>query len=210
MHERLEPEIMRNYGARTDQVNSEPLQPASSLDAAGTSRGSGASLPAGAQGSEHSLSNTQSAYGRERASGASQEAVVTNGRAAEASAHQGERNLSVPAGAPSQEMREDFRSGSKRINEQAAGAGIQNNVANQVAAQRSGLMETLRENDGKIAENKSTVQTSSDILKHENDSAKGNFKAGHDKELNEQGQKPKDNLGDDFDKKIKELRRRAG
>jgi conjugal transfer mating pair stabilization protein TraG len=210
MHERLEPEIMRNYGARTDQVNSEPLQPARSLDAAGTSSGGGTPLQAGTQSSGDALSGSPSAHGHERVRGASPDSVVTNGRATEVSAHQGERNLSAQAGAPSQEMREDFRSGSKRINEQAAGAGIQNNVASQVAAQRSGLMETLRENDGKIAENKTTVQTSSDILKYEHDSAKGNFKAGHDKELNEQGQKPKDNLGDDFDKKIKELRRRAG
>jgi conjugal transfer mating pair stabilization protein TraG len=32
MHERLEPEIMRNYGARTEQVNSEPLQPSRTLE----------------------------------------------------------------------------------------------------------------------------------------------------------------------------------
>nr|WP_155763653.1 hypothetical protein [Pantoea agglomerans] len=57
------------------------------------------------------------------------------------------------------------------MSEQAAGAGIQSNVANQVAAQRSGLMETLRENDGKIAENKTTVQTSSDILRNEHQGA---------------------------------------
>ncbi|WP_370425718.1 conjugal transfer mating-pair stabilization protein TraG (plasmid) [Pantoea vagans] len=210
MHERLEPEIMRNYGARTDQVNSEPLQPAQSLDAAGTSAESGSTLPAGAQASGQALSGSSPAYSHGPAEGSSQNAVVRKGQATEVSTRQGEKNLSGPAGVPSQEMREDFRSGSKRVSEQAAGAGIQNNVANQVAAQRSGLMETLRENDGKIAENKTTVQTSSDILKHEHDSAKGNFKAGHNKELNEQGQKPKDNLGEDFDKKIAELRRRAG
>jgi conjugal transfer mating pair stabilization protein TraG len=121
-----------------------------------------------------------------------------------------ERNLIAPAGAPSEAMSEDFRSGSQRVGEKASGAGIESNVANKVAAQRSGLMETVRENDGKIAENKTTVQASSDILRHENDLAKVSFKAGHDKELNEQGQKPRDNLGEDFDRKIKELRRRAG
>ncbi|MFP3524628.1 conjugal transfer mating-pair stabilization protein TraG [Pantoea sp. SIMBA_072] len=171
MHERLEPEIMRNYDARTDQVNSEPLQPARSLDAAGTSPGGGAPLQPGTQSSGETLSGSPSAHGHERVRGASPESVVTNGRAAEVSAHQGERNLSAQAGAPSQEMRDDFRSGSKRVSEQAAGAGIQSNVANQVAAQRSGLMETLRENDGKIAENKTTVQTSSDILRNEHQGA---------------------------------------
>ncbi|KAF6653081.1 conjugal transfer mating pair stabilization protein TraG [Enterobacteriaceae bacterium EKM102V] len=171
MHERLEPEIMRNYGTRTDQVNSEPLQPAQSLDAAGTSAGSGNTLPAGAPTSGQALSGSSPVYDRGTSEASSQNAVVRKGQAAEVSSRQGERNLSAPAGAPSQEMREDFRSGSKRVSEQAAGAGIQNNVANQVAAQRSGLMETLRENDGKIAENKTTVQTSSDILRNEHQGA---------------------------------------
>ncbi|MEN4527478.1 conjugal transfer mating-pair stabilization protein TraG [Pantoea agglomerans] len=171
MHERLEPEIMKNYGARTDQVNSEPLQPARSLDAAGTSADRGTTLPAGVQTSGQALSGSSPADSYGPAEGSSQNAVVRKGQATEVSTRQGERNLSVPAGAPSQEMREDFRSGSKRVSEQAAGAGIQNNVANQVAAQRSGLMETVRENDGKIAENKTTVQTSSDILRNEHQGA---------------------------------------
>ncbi|MEN4624261.1 conjugal transfer mating-pair stabilization protein TraG [Pantoea agglomerans] len=171
MHERLEPEIMKNYGARTDQVNSEPLQPSRSLDAAGTSADRGTTLPAGVQTSGQALSGSSPADSYGPAEGSSQNAVVRKGQATEVSTRQGERNLSVPAGAPSQEMREDFRSGSKRVSEQAAGAGIQNNVANQVAAQRSGLMETVRENDGKIAENKTTVQTSSDILRNEHQGA---------------------------------------
>ncbi|MFP3507924.1 hypothetical protein, partial [Burkholderia sp. SIMBA_062] len=66
MHERLEPEIMRNYDARTDQVNSEPLQPARSLDAAGTSPGGGAPLQPGTQSSGETLSGSPSAHGHER------------------------------------------------------------------------------------------------------------------------------------------------
>lgn len=207
MHERLEPEIMRNYGARTDQVNSEPLQPARSLDAAGTSSGGGAPLLAGTQSSGDALSGSPSAHGHERVRGASPESVVTNGRTTEVSAHQGERNLSAQAGAPSQEMRDDFRSGSRRVSEQAAGAGIQSNVANQVAAQRSGLMETLRENDGKIAENKTTVQTSSDILRNEHQGAVRSQQIGRTEEDIRQTKPGFDHAETDaFEKKLKELR----
>jgi len=207
MHERLEPEIMRNYGARTDQVNSEPLQPARSLDAAGTSSGGGAPLHAGTQSSGDALSGSPSAHGHERVRGASPESVITNGRTTEVSAHQGERNLSAQAGAPSQEMRDDFRSGSRRVSEQAAGAGIQSNVANQVAAQRSGLMETLRENDGKIAENKTTVQTSSDILRNEHQGAVRSQQIGRTEEDIRQTKPGFDHAETDaFEKKLKELR----
>lgn len=207
MHERLEPEIMRNYDARTDQVNSEPLQPARSLDAAGTSPGGGAPLQAGTQSSGETLSGSPSAHGHERVRGASPESVVTNGRAAEVSAHQGERNLSAQAGGPSQEMRDDFRSGSKRVSEQAAGAGIQSNVANQVAAQRSGLMETLRENDGKIAENKTTVQTSSDILRNEHQGAVRSQQIGRTEEDLKQTKPVLDNSETHaFEKKLEKLR----
>ncbi|MFL6615355.1 MAG: conjugal transfer mating-pair stabilization protein TraG [Pantoea agglomerans] len=207
MHERLEPEIMRNYDARTDQVNSEPLQPARSLDAAGTSPGGGAPLQAGTQSSGETLSGSPSAHGHERVRGASPESVVTNGRAAEVSAHQGERNLSAQAGGPSQEMRDDFRSGSKRVSDQAAGAGIQSNVANQVAAQRSGLMETLRENDGKIAENKTTVQTSSDILRNEHQGAVRSQQIGRTEEDLKQTKPVLDNSETHaFEKKLEKLR----
>lgn len=165
MHERLEPEIMRNYGARTEQVNGQPLQPAQSLDVPGGARSgdvdkggvpeavSGGAVRTASHPSQHSSAER-------RGSGVTEESVQTR-----------ERNLTVPAGAPSQAMSEDFRSGSQRVGEKASGAGIESNVANKVAAQRSGLMETIRENDGKIAENKTTVQTSSDILRNEHQGA---------------------------------------
>jgi conjugal transfer mating pair stabilization protein TraG len=76
-----------------------------------------------------------------------------------------ERNLSTPASGPSEMMNADFRQGTQRISEQASGAGIRNDVASSVKAQRSGNTETVRENGGKIDENKNTVQTSSDILR---------------------------------------------
>ncbi|MBS0907594.1 conjugal transfer mating pair stabilization protein TraG [Pantoea dispersa] len=165
MHERLEPEIMRNYGARTEQVNGQPLQPAQSLDVPGGSRSgdvdregvpeavSGGAVRTASHASQHSTAEIPG-------SGVTEESVQAR-----------ERNLTAPAGAPSQAMSEDFSSGSQRVGEKASAAGIESNVANKVAAQRSGLMETIRENDGKIAENKTTVQTSSDILRNEHQGA---------------------------------------
>lgn len=165
MHERLEPEIMRNYGARTEQVNGQPLQPAQSLDVPGGTRSddvdregvpeavSGGAVRTASHASQHSSAEIPG-------SGVTEESVQAR-----------ERNLTAPAGAPSKAISEDFRSGSQRVGEKASGAGIESNVANKVAAQRSGLMETIRENDGKIAENKTTVQTSSDILRNEHQGA---------------------------------------
>jgi len=193
MHERLEPEIMRNNGARSDQVNNEPLQTTRSLDASPNSSASiqpgspesGPRVPAGEKSGNAGISS----------------------RAVEANYNKGERNLSVPAGAPSQAMSDDFRSGSKRVSEQAAGAGIQSNVANQVAAQRSGLMETVRENDGKIAENKTTVQTSSDILRNEHQGAVKSQQIGRTEEDLRQTKPGFDHAETaTFERKLKELR----
>ncbi|MFQ1682370.1 conjugal transfer mating-pair stabilization protein TraG [Pantoea dispersa] len=176
MHERLEPEIMRNYGARTEQVNGQPLQPAQSLDVPGGTRSgdvdregvpeavSGGAVRTASHASQHSSAER-------RGSGVTEENIQTR-----------ERNLTAPAGVPSQAMSEDFRSGSLRVGEKALGAGIESNVANKVAAQRSGLMETIRENDGKIAENKTTVQTSSDILRNEHQGAVSSQQIGRTEE----------------------------
>jgi conjugal transfer mating pair stabilization protein TraG len=92
---------------------------------------------------------------------------TTPGRREQENVHVGihERNLSTPASGPSEMMNADFRQGTQRISEQASGAGIRNDVGSSVKAQRSGNSETVRENGGKIDENKNTVQTSSDILR---------------------------------------------
>jgi len=165
MHERLEPEIMRNYGARTDQVNGQPLQPAQSLEVQGGARSGDADrggVPEAVSGGavRTASHDSQRSSAERRGSGATEESVQTR-----------ERNLTAPAGAPSQAMSDDFLSASQRVGEKASGAGIESNVASKVAAQRSGLMETVRENDGKIDENKTTVQTSSDILRNEHQGA---------------------------------------
>ncbi|RVU72002.1 conjugal transfer mating-pair stabilization protein TraG [Pantoea dispersa] len=165
MHERLEPEIMRNYGARTEQVNGQPLQPAQSLDVPGGARSGDVErggVPEAVSGSAVRTASHPSQHSSEERGGSGVTEEIVQAR---------EHNLTAPAGAPSEAMSEDFRSGTQRVGEKASGAGIESNVANKVAAQRSGLMETIRENDGKIAENKTTVQTSSDILRNEHHGA---------------------------------------
>ncbi|ADU73070.1 conjugal transfer mating-pair stabilization protein TraG [Pantoea sp. At-9b] len=193
MHERLEPEIMRNYGARTDQVSGQPLQPTRSSDEPAMPLNGDARIQAGSPVSgpdvlagehagnvsnggvreQHQVSAPGSIRqnGHEVTAGESQVPASGSALATVENVHRRERNLTVPAGVPSQAMTDDFRSGSQRVSGQAAGAGIRSNVADRVAAQRSGLMETVRENDGKIAENKTTVQTSSDILRNEHQGA---------------------------------------
>ncbi|MBK4771892.1 MAG: hypothetical protein FT726_19890, partial [Pantoea sp. Morm] len=94
--------------------------------------------------------------------------------------------------------------------DKASGDGIETNVANKVAAQRSGLMETVRENDGKIAENKTTVQTSSDILKGEHGKAQGQFAKGYITEQGKQKIFSHTPENKEFEEKLQELRRRTG
>lgn len=281
MHERLEPEIMKNYGERTGQVNGESLQPSRSLDAPAQYRQStpesvGNTGPNGLQSnrveqgeskenyaagtggntgkvSEVSPSNSQPSDGHEvrpgnfnsnHESGRAQGTGGLNnsgaGRASDgvasassAERHRGsgnnestqglshvnsetgnlrsrERNLSASSSGPSELMKSDYQKGTNQLNEKAQEAGIRQNVANEVAAQRSGEMETIRQNNGKIDENKTTVQTSSDILRNEHAAAKGEFNKGHAKELSEQGQKPEPQGDKDFQRKLQDMRRRTG
>ena len=201
MHERLEPEIMRNYGARTEQVNGQPLQPAQSLDIPGGARSNdverGGMSEAVSGGAVRTASHPSQHSSAERhGSGVTEESVQAR-----------ERNLTAPAGAPSKAMSEDFRSGSQRVGEKASGAGIESNVANKVAAQRSGLMETIRENDGKIAENKTTVQTSSDILRNEHQGAVRSQQIGRTEEDIRQTKPVFDNAETTgFEEKLQKLR----
>ncbi|MFT4271954.1 MAG: conjugal transfer protein TraG N-terminal domain-containing protein [Pantoea sp.] len=196
MHERLEPEIMRNYGARTDQVSGQPLQPTRSLDAPDTQQSGDARIQAGSPVSGPAVQADES-----------QGDVSGNGRATAENVHHRERNLSVPTGAPSQAMTDDFLSSSRRVSGEAAGAGIRSNVADKVAAQRSGLMETVRENDGKIAENKTTVQTSSDILRNEHQGAVKSQQIGRTEEDIRQTKPVFDNAETTgFEEKLQKLR----
>ncbi|MEG3126670.1 conjugal transfer mating-pair stabilization protein TraG [Pantoea cypripedii] len=194
MHERLEPEIMQNYGARTDQVNGEPLQASRSLDVPGqpAQYGDGGTVSASGDTDGPAHRSAQSPHAHSAGEipsakeGVMHESAAVTHRAVSAEAQSSrpgisqtgevrtgtrERNLNGPAGAPSELMTRDFRQSSERVSEQASGTGIRHGVADSVAEQRSADMETVRQNDGKIAENKTTVQTSSDILRNEHQGA---------------------------------------
>jgi conjugal transfer mating pair stabilization protein TraG len=232
MHERLEPEIMRNYGARTEQVNSEPLQPSRTLEnpaqygQEGAVAGSNVpdpqtagvrNTPSGGQKTQQGLpggeperpgagSLRRSQPGNEPAG---RTVSTTPVRREQENVHVGihERNLSTPASGPSEMMNSDFRQGTQRISEQASGAGIRNDVASSVKAQRSGNTETVRENGGKIDENKNTVQTSSDILRDEHQGAVRNQQIGRTEEDIKQTKPGFDYAETDaFEIKLKKLR----
>ena len=74
-------------------------------------------------------------------------------------------------GVPQRDIQSDFERNRQQAGEQANGAGIMNNVKEQAAEQRSVNEGNIRENSGKIEENRSTVQTSSDKLKAEHGAA---------------------------------------
>ena len=68
-------------------------------------------------------------------------------------------------------MEDNYNSAAEKVREHAEGAGIPNNVAGQVAAQRSANSNVIRENGGKIHQNETPVQASSDILRNEHQGA---------------------------------------
>ncbi len=236
MKERLEPEIMQNYGARTDQTNTQPLTPSNSLEygavteqhtaagdpipvpygasavvgsqqndvtgsrgvtetdprgtlttgnAPGTTasggadevhgtspvRGPGPLLTSGGGENLHNqqrnLHEPSEVHGTSPVRGAGP--LLTSG--SEVNLHNQERNLHVQGGPPSASMEDNYNSAAEKVREHAEGAGIPNNVAGQVAAQRSANSNVIRENGGKIHQNETPVQASSDILRNEHQGA---------------------------------------
>ena len=202
MQERLEPEIMQNYGARTEQTNAQPLTPSNSLEygpvaAQHTASGDPIPVPYGASGvvgsqeSEVAGSRGVSETGPQRTlpvgsvpdvatgnvsgqvHGASQE--QGSGRSlsggGDVNLHNKEKNLHVQGGPPSATMTDNYNAATEKVRAHAEGAGIPNNVAGQVVAQRFANEDSIRENGGKIDQNKTPVQTSSDILRDEHQGA---------------------------------------
>lgn len=72
---------------------------------------------------------------------------------------------------PEQDITSDFAAAKARVAQQSEGTGIRRDIGEQVAAQRSENAVNIREYGGKIGENKTTVQASSDILKGEHHGA---------------------------------------
>lgn len=287
MKERLEPEIMHNYGARTEQTNTQPLAPSTNLvhtetggglatgqgtngqngdvvanqNASGSgyltasgesgavqgsggfsSTGSSATYP-GQQASNPSLqgtgqavsgagiltagaaaasagqnftggansgARTQGSGGFENTTGGSathggqsvgnaagqnagQQAGTFNHSGSQTAGHaQGqsegvqvqhkERNITAAADKPSDAMRDNYLDARNKVSQHAESAGIPNNVAEQVKAQRSANTDSIRENGGKIDQNQTTVQKTSDILRGEHQGAVTGHKIGRTEE----------------------------
>jgi conjugal transfer mating pair stabilization protein TraG len=118
-----------------------------------------------------------------------------------------ERNISAPADKPSAAMTDNYLEAKSKVSQHAESAGIQNNVAEQVKAQRSANNDSIRENGGKIDQNKTTVQKTSDILKGEHQGAVTGHKIGRTEEDIKQTKPIFDNSETkNFERKLKELR----
>ncbi|MFD3227248.1 conjugal transfer protein TraG, partial [Rahnella aceris] len=278
MKERLEPEIMQNYGARTDQTNTQPLTPSNSLEygavtAQHTASGDPVPIPYGAsavEGSPENVNGTTSAgviettpqrtapfvsapdghstsqgRGTGAASVSSDEVNLHNGdrnvqsgqqsapvsenhQSTQDEMHHGqhnritgakpvqaedvnlpnrERDLNVQGGPPSASMTENYNSAAEKVRAHAEGAGIPNNVAGQVAAQRSANSNVIRENGGKIDQNETPVQASSDILRNEHQGAVKGQQIGRTEEDIRQTKPGFDHAETkNFEQKLKELR----
>lgn len=272
MKERLEPEIMQNYGARTDQTNTQPLTPSNSLEygavteqhtaagdpipvpygasavvgsqqnvvtgsrgvtetdprgtlttgnAPGTTasggadevhvtspvRGPGPLLTSGGEenlhNQERNLHEPSEVHGTSPVRGAGP--LLTSG--GEVNLHNQERNLHVQGGPPSASMEDNYNAAAEKVREHAEGAGIPNNVAGQVAAQRSANSNVIRENGGKIDQNETPVQASSDILRNEHQGAVKGQQIGRTEEDIRQTKPGFDHAETkNFEQKLKELR----
>nr|WP_037035621.1 hypothetical protein [Rahnella sp. WP5] len=278
MKERLEPEIMQNYGARTEQTNTQPLTPSASLsygavNAQHTASGDPIPVPYGASavdGSPENVNGTTSSgviettpqraapfvsapdvhstsqvSGTGTASASSDEVNLHNREhhvqsgqqsapvgdnhqptqdeahrpqrnriggsesvhADEVNLHNRERDLNVQGGSPSASMTEDYNSAAEKVRAHAEGAGIPSNVAAQVTAQRSANSNVIRENGGKIEQNETPVQASSDILRNEHQGAVKSQHIGRTEEDIRQTKPGFDHAETkNFEQKLKELR----
>ena len=278
MKERLEPEIMQNYGARTEQTNTQPLTPSNSLEygavtAQHTAGGDAIPAPYGASGVAGSQENVNGAtpsgvietspqrtapfvsaqdtqgtsqgpgtgaasvssdevnlhnHDRNVQSGQQSAPVSENHQSTQDEMHHGqnnrisgakpvqaedvnlpnrERDLNVQGGPPSASMTENYNSAAEKVRAHAEGAGIPNNVAGQVAAQRSANSNVIRENGGKIDQNETPVQASSDILRNEHQGAVKGQQIGRTEEDIKQTKPGFDHAETkNFEQKLKELR----
>lgn len=121
-----------------------------------------------------------------------------------------EHNLFASQGAPSQEMKDDYRHNIERINSQADKADIASNIGNKVSEKYAENSGKIGQIGGEINKNKTTVQASSGILQKEHGGAQDQFAKGY---VTEQGKQhiishsPDQN---EFQAKLSELRKRTG
>ncbi|WP_210476366.1 conjugal transfer mating-pair stabilization protein TraG [Pantoea ananatis] len=121
-----------------------------------------------------------------------------------------EHNLFASPGAPSQEIKDDYRHNIERINSQADKADIASNIGNKVS-------EKYAENSGKIGQigaeinkNKTTVQASSDILNSDHQKAQAGFAEGYLKEESNQSLFKGEPDNAEISRKLHEMRKRFG
>lgn len=164
VEERLKPEIMSNYGNAQSYTHSEPLRPSerlpSELQNIAPGRGvtgAGVHTPVPANGSGNSRTPREGESGHENVN----PAIAGDPFLPRGSVGRG-LGQDIPA---------DFADAQARVAKQSEGTGIRNDIGDRVAAQRSENADNIRGNNGKIGENKTTVQASSDILREEHHGA---------------------------------------
>lgn len=113
---------------------------------------------------------------------------------------------------PGEDMQTAFQQNQSRLQEQAGqGFAPQEEMHQRVAAQRSANEQNINKSSVEIGKKQSTVQASSDMLKDENNSARGRFELGHKKEQYEQSNRlnPYNELdGDKLEAEIENLKER--
>lgn len=119
----------------------------------------------------------------------------------------------APEAAPGTAMKDDFRRNQEALKEKSAdGVGAESDIKQRVAEQRSANEHNIHKSAGEIDKNRSTVQTSSDMLKDENQGAKGRFVVGRQSAERDQTGKA-DSLNelhpDKMNEQLHELRKKA-
>lgn len=117
----------------------------------------------------------------------------------------------VISGGPmdSSQMERAFKENQTKLEQQANhGFEPKTTLQRQAAEQRSANEQKINESAGEINKNRSTVQTSSDILKGAQDNAKSNFITGYAKEKENQGMEDASKPDDNTSKRLEELRKK--
>jgi len=106
-------------------------------------------------------------------------------------------------------VRESYKENQAKLHEHSTqGFGPQNDLHRRVEVQRSENENKIKESSEEIGKNKSTVQTSSDILKGEITNSQSSFSKGLNKEKTMQGESSPSVDDDEMKRRLAELRAR--
>ncbi|NCF08768.1 conjugal transfer mating-pair stabilization protein TraG [Kosakonia sp. MH5] len=197
VNERLKPEIMGDYQqGRTDLTSGNEHAAFSGNHIVQSS-----DMTSEAVSQTTSVSSGNSANGRH---------TVNNETAAPASHSLGETAGNHLRGnrVPGDDMQNDFRENQNRLKGQSFSE--QSDVPRKVAEERSANEQNINKSAGEIEQNRSTVQTSSDILKGEHSNAQSTFAAGYETEKAKQNLLPQSAEEKDIQTRLEEMRKRAG